>query len=380
MRLLFFVLVGVIVLGCSENSESEGISSDSFSSFSSSSFSSSRSSSSSGTTLLSSSSEAILSSSSSEVDAPYSSNEAGISSSSSSEVATLSSSSSAGPLPAGQYERLTSSNSLGRGWASRYWDGCKPHCSHRENVDTTAVPFTVCRNCDKNNQEIAAFTISPNANQWWTGYEGTKNSCEGGIAYTCFDMAPVKINDTLSYGFAAAPGSEAACGQCFQLQFDGRSKSDDNKEAHTLIKGKTLIILASNIGHDVEKGQFDILIPGGGVGAYDSFSNLLGVSKDQLGVTFGGFLSTCQQTTFNHDYNLPAERYKECVAQKCNEIFGRDQKFADLLRGCLWFADWYEAADNPSYLYKKVECPDYLAQKYRSTIHTTKDTDLRPLQ
>jgi len=299
--------------------------------------------------------------------------------SSSSEEAVSPSSSSFSLSNPQNYTKLQENQSgVTKGWASRYWDGCKPHCSWREKVDTTITPFSICRNCDANNQEIPAFTISPAANQWWTGYEGTKSSCEqGGVAFTCFDMAPLKINDTLSYAFAAAPGTNAACGQCYQLQFDGGNHGDDIKEAHRLIKNKTLIILASNIGHDVEGGQFDILVPGGGVGAYDSFTNLLGVSKEDMGATFGGFLTACQQSL--NDYNLPAARYKECVAKKCNDVFGKDPKFGDLLRGCLWFTDWYEAADNPTFLYKKVDCPQYLTDKYRSTINTSKDTELRPL-
>jgi hypothetical protein len=302
--------------------------------------------------------------------------------SSSSRTSNSSSSSlipSSSSLNGGSWPKLQKGQAgVQEGWASRYWDGCKAHCSHRENVDTAAVPFSICKNCNSNNEEIPAFAISPDANEWWTGYKGTPSSCEqGGVAFTCFDMAPLKINDTLSYAFAAAPGTNAACGQCYQLQFNGSTHNGtaEIKEAHRLINGKTLIILANNIGHDVAGGQFDILIPGGGVGAYDSFTNLLGVNKDQMGATFGGFLTTCQQSL--NDYNLPAAKYKECVAKKCNDVFGKSPKFADLLRGCLWFTDWYEAADNPTFLYKEVQCPQYLTDKYRSKINTKKDTDIK---
>jgi len=285
---------------------------------------------------------------------------------------------SSSSLPnASSYSRLQEGQSgVQKGWASRYWDGCKPHCSWRENVDTTARPFTICRNCNSNNEEIPAFTISPNASEHWTGYEGTKNSCDqGGVAFTCFDMAPLKINDNLSYAFAAAPGTNAACGRCYQLQFDGGNHANDIKEAHRLISGKTLIILASNIGHDVSGGQFDILIPGGGVGNFDSFSSLLGVKKEDLGAQNGGFLTACQQSL--NDWNLPAKQYQDCVTKKCNDIFGNNPKFADFLRGCLWFADWYKAADNPTFLYKEVECPQYLTDKYVSKINTEPNTEIK---
>lgn len=295
-----------------------------------------------------------------------------LSSSSSFVVPPASSSSIEGPV---SYEKLTASNAKS-GWATRYWDACKPHCSWRENIDTNAVPFSICRNCSFNNEEIPAFTLSPNVSQYWSGYEGTKNSCDGGVAYTCFDMAPIAINDTLAYAFGAAPGAdESSCGKCFQLQFDGHGKNGD-KQAHTLLKGKTLILMSSNIGHDVGSGQIDVMIPGGGVGAFDALSKQIGVAKDDLGVGFGGLLSTCQQEIGNWD--APAAQFQDCVAAKCRNLFGKDPKHADLLRGCLWSADWFEAADNPTYLYKEVECPAYLVNKYNSTINTNKDNELSP--
>lgn len=308
--------------------------------------------------------------SSSSVD-PLSSSTLITTSSSSSEGSSVVSSSSVALVP-GTYETLTTANAQS-GWGSRYWDGCKPHCAWRENVDTTANPFSICKNCNFDNEEIAAFTLSPNVNPNWTGYEGTKNSCDGGVAYACFDMAPIALNDTLAYAFVATSKANASCGQCFQVQFDGGAKYGV-KEAHGLLKGKTLIVMASNTGSDVEAGQFDIMIPGGGVGIYNSFSNQLGVSSATLGEQYGGLLTMCQKEINNYD--APAAEFQTCVTNKCNAIFGSDAKFSDLLRGCLWFADWFEAADNPTYLYRAVECPAYLQNKYPSTINTDKDNTI----
>ena len=41
-------------------------------------------------------------------------------------------------------------------------------------------------------------------------------------------------------------------------------------------------------------------------------------------------------------------------------------------RGCKWYADWYMAADNPTYNWEEVQCPQYLIDKYMSTVNTTK--------
>jgi hypothetical protein len=275
-----------------------------------------------------------------------------------------------------------------KGWGSRYWDGCKPHCSLRNNVDTAAVPFKICRNCDINNKEIPTFTLSPDIevryDQWankiaedWIGYRETVSSCvSGGISYACWDMAPVALNDTLAYAFMATALKNASCGQCFQLQFNGGNHGNDVKEAHRQINGKTLIVMATNTGSDVEDGQFDIMIPGGGPGMFDSFSKQMGIEKNQLGENSGGFLTTCQREL--NDYNKPAAQYQECVRNKCNSVFGRDSKYKNLLDGCLWFANWYMTADNPTYIYKKVDCPQYFLDKYPSTINTEKDNKIAP--
>ena len=312
--------------------------------------------------------------------------------SSSSEAAISTSSSSEAPLEITNWPKLQEGQSgVLKGWGSRYWDGCKPHCSQRDNVDLKAVPFTVCRNCNIKNNEIPAFTLSPDIevryDQWanppkfvedWVGYKETVNSCQpGGIAYACWDMAPIALSEDLAYAFMATSLKNASCGQCFQIQFDGGTHNGEKeiKETHRQLKGKTLIVMATNTGGDVEEGQFDIMVPGGGPGMFDSFAEQIGVPKNQLGEGFGGFLTTCQREI--NDYNKPAEVYQECVRKKCNAVFSKPEH-KDLLRGCLWFTDWFMAADNPTFISKEVDCPKYFTDKYPSTINKTKDTKIEP--
>jgi hypothetical protein len=290
-----------------------------------------------------------------------------------------------------------------KGWASRYWDGCKPHCSHLgpEHIGNPE-PWAICRNCDKNNNEMPAYYLHPDADEWWPGmYVGTPSGCDphdidlwqrspayaqwktanpaydGSPSYTCWDMAPHVINDTLAYAFAATPSNESNCGKCFQLQFDG----DDHynlgtpRDTHRAIKGKTLIVLSSNVGHEVEKDQFDIMIPAGGLGAFpEGFPSQIGVARDDLGKNPGGFLSTCIEEVKGDYYKTEMKELQDCVSEKCRKVFGNKSK--ELLDGCLFMADWYMAADNPTLVYKQVECPQYLTDKYRSTIHTTKPPPL----
>jgi len=271
-----------------------------------------------------------------------------------------------------------------KGWGSRYWDGCKPHCSLPDNVNKNAVPYTICRNCNINNKEIPTFTLSPNIEvkeregkifEDWIGYEETKSSCQqGGIAYVCWDMAPIALNDTLAYAFVAASQRDA-CGQCFQIQFDGGNHLNDVKEAHRLINGKTLIVMATNTGSDVEGGQFDIMVPGGGPGMFNSFATQMGVEQNLLGASYGGLLTTCQQEIA--DYDKPASVFQDCVRNKCNAVFKKPEH-KQLLDGCLWFADWYMTADNPTFIYKQVDCPKYFTDKYPSNINKSPDNKIEP--
>lgn len=310
-------------------------------------------------------------------------------SSSSAAVAISSSSnkiSGSGEMDPSGYEIMNYRDILSNGqtgWSSRYWDACKPHCSWPGNVDTSSLAaykadHGAARNCNINDFEIPAWTLSYNVQQFWKGYQGTTSACKSdergggtGGAFVCTDMAPVAVNDTLAYAFVAGPGSGVkGCGKCYHLQFNGGNHDNNIKAAHKALKGKHLIVMASNIGHDVEEGQFDMMVPGGGVGQFDALSSQIGVSKEQLGVTYGGFLSSCQQTL---GYDAALAKYQTCVIDMCEAVF---PNHPNLLRGCKWFAEWYMAADNPTYNWEEVECPKYLVDKYMTTINTEIETNI----
>jgi len=256
--------------------------------------------------------------------------------------ATPSSSSGGGNDPT--YPPLASGQSgVKNGWTSRYWDGCKQSCSWGGKTQHSPLASTDrCKVCRKDgSSEIAAD-------------DNNRSSCDGGDSYTCFDFTPHKVNDNLAYAFAASPTDK--CGLCFQIQFDGGFKHGTANATHQAVKGKTLIVMTSNMGGDVGEGQFDVLIPGGGVGAFDAFSTQIGVT--QLGERYGGLLSACEKEN-NYDFT----KYKSCLTSKCN-IFTN----ATLKEGCLFYANWFEAANNPTMIYKEVECPQYLINKYKATL------------
>ena len=226
------------------------------------------------------------------------------------------------------------------GFASRYWDCCKPSCSWKENAGGNTA-----RQCD-----VSMNTLNdPSA----------RSLCEGGPSTTCLDQIPIVVNDQLAYAFAAAPGAGPnVCGKCFQLTFTGQGKYE-SKLNHQKIKGKKLIVMASNIGYDVSNGQFDLMIPGGGVGAFNGCDNLLGTN---LGRRYGGLLSDCEdEVGWSKSDQEIYEQRKACLTNKCKAAFsGKDKA----LQGCLFLANWMEAAGNPLIEYQEVSCPSELKSKY----------------
>lgn len=216
----------------------------------------------------------------------------------------------------------------GSGYATRYWDSCKPHCAWEGKGGPVA------RTCQRDGTTRAG--------------SGESSVCDGGNAGTCFDQTPIIINNDYAYAFAATPGGGNDCGKCYMLTFKGTGADATNTptdDAHRSIKGKKLIVMSNNIGYDVNHGQFDIMIPGGGPGAFNGCSQM-GISC--AGAQYGGFLTTCNYK-------------KDCLINMCNQEYSSKPS---LKAGCLFLANWMNAANNPEVDYVEVECPSELTAKY----------------
>ena len=295
------------------------------------------------------------------------------------------------------YPVPTLKNILGNGtsgWNTRYWDACKPHCSQtstdgaegKPKINTQAeyeASHYTARVCNIHDIEIPTFTYSKGLERYWVGIQNTPNACEeaqpaSGGGFTCTDMAPVAVNDTLAYAFVAGSDATTSCGKCFHLQYDGSfhdaSASNGAKATHKALKGKHIIVMASNIGHDVKAGQFDLMVPGGGPGIFNALNLMIDRSDIEWGAQYGGFLTYCQNGT-KCGYDGTLDCYQSCIKEMCDAAFA-DSKYPNLLRGCHWFADWYMAADNPTYQWEEVECPQYLLDKYSTTISTSIETKI----
>jgi hypothetical protein len=225
------------------------------------------------------------------------------------------------------------------GYATRFWDCCKPHCAWKENVSGGPA----LNSCGGNNQSL--------------GVTAEASSCDGGGAFTCWSLAPWEVAQNLSYGFAATSSGDV-CGKCYQLTFTGPSFKAPSDEGARKLAGKTMIVQAINIGYDVNGGQFDILVPGGGVGAFNGCSKQWGISNSELGEQYGGLLSACKKQV---GWEASNDAIKGCLNQKCTSVFG-SRGLKEMEAGCKWYASWFEAADNPALKYKEVACPPALAQ------------------
>ena len=213
------------------------------------------------------------------------------------------------------------------GYATRYWDSCKPHCAWEGKGGPVA------RTCHKDGSRAGTDEAS---------------ACDGGPAGTCTDQTPQIINDTIAYAFAATPGNGNDCGKCYMLTFKGTGASATNtptEDSHRSIKGKHLIVMSNNIGYDVSHNQFDLMIPGGGPGAYNGCGNM-GLSC--AGAQYGGFLTDCNYS-------------KSCLIDMCNREYANN---TSMKNGCLFLANWMNAANNPEVKFVEVECPSELTSKY----------------
>ncbi|TID13246.1 carbohydrate-binding module family 1 protein [Venturia nashicola] len=198
----------------------------------------------------------------------------------------------------------------GSGTTTRYWDCCKPSCAWSGKADVSN-PVTTC---DIKDSPLTDYSAA--------------SGCSGGSAYMCSDQSPWAVNSTLAYGFAAvniAGGSESSwCSACYALKFTSGA-----------VVGKTLIVQATNTGGDLGSNQFDLAIPGGGVGIYNGCTTEWGAPSSGWGAQYGGISSE-----------------SECSS------------FPDKLKpGCDWRFDWFAGSDNPTVDFEQVACPAAILAK-----------------
>ncbi|GAB5588602.1 hypothetical protein Unana1_03502 [Umbelopsis nana] len=139
---------------------------------------------------------------------------------------------------------------------------------------------------------------------------------------------PWAINSNVSYGFAAAniAGLTEAdwCCTCYALTFTSGA-----------VAGKQFVVQITNTGGDLGGNQFDLEIPGGGVGIYNGCTPQWNSPANGWGDRYGGVSS----------------------ASDCSQLP------AVLQPGCQWRFGWFQNADNPTVNFQQVQCPTELTSR-----------------
>ncbi|XP_050500135.1 endoglucanase-like isoform X2 [Diabrotica virgifera virgifera] len=200
----------------------------------------------------------------------------------------------------------------GYGTTTRYWDCCKPSCAWKENIKTPDMePIATCAT-----DGVTVVNAS------------VQSGCIGGTSYMCNNQQPFVVNETLGYGFAAVSFSGGVdndlCCSCYLLTFQNQ------------INNKKLVLQFTNTGGDLGSNQFDIALPGGGVGAFNQGCH------DQWNAPWTGW---------GQQYGGISSR-EECLSLLPKE----------LQSGCLFRFDFMQNANNPQMYFEQVECPAELVK------------------
>ena len=187
------------------------------------------------------------------------------------------------------------------GRTTRYWDCCKPHCGIRGNVSSAFAPITTC-----SRQDVALTSFD------------TQSACQNnGSAFMCQGNAPWAVSSTLAFGFAATKSFNDVCGRCYQLQFTGQSSTRRHRSGlRQRWPARPWSCRRPTWATTWQAGQFDLLIPGGGVGLYNACSTQWGTSD--IGAQYGGFLASCKQQLGGANHAA----LKNCVMERCTSVFG----------------------------------------------------------
>jgi hypothetical protein len=166
------------------------------------------------------------------------------------------------------YEKIPGAVS-GSGLTTRYWDCCKPSCAWSGKAAVSS-PVVACTSDGATHAPV-----------------GAKSGCDGGSAFMCANQSPHAINASYAVGFSAASvvgWSEAqACCACVELMFTSGSAS-----------GKKMAVQITNSGSDLGSNQFDLAIPGGGVGIFNGCQKQYNAPTDGWGERYGGVSSKDQ--------------------------------------------------------------------------------------
>lgn len=236
----------------------------------------------------------------------------------------------------------------GVGKTTRYFDCCKPGCGWTEtNVATI-------KSCSMEDPTKVLDDVN----------EGSLCDPEKpSKATTCASNYPwVDAATGIAYGTAAShiyPNKADACGKCYELTFTGQT----HRGADDKLKGKKMIVQVTNNGQvdEYTKGQFDLLIPGGGEGLFHgcSYKMFPGLGKYDTSDTLKNEKGLREPNTRGKSDVWGLEYGGVETVEGCSKLP------AILQEGCKFRFEWGEGTlgNENKMTYKEVPCPAQLTAK-----------------
>ncbi len=205
------------------------------------------------------------------------------------------------------FSNILALNVEGTAITTRYFDCCLPSCSYPSKADYSSLL-----------KSAKSDGTSGNAN----GPSGCITTSKD-ASFTDSKQVPIAIDDSHSIGFVATGSlngktEKDLCCSCILLTFTSGP-----------VIGKTMTVQVTNTGGDLNSDHFDIAIPGAGAGIFQNGCVNQYGGNFNYGAQYGGINNR------NDCNNLPFPQQA----------------------GCKWRFDWFLNADNPSVIYKSIECP-----------------------
>lgn len=210
---------------------------------------------------------------------------------------------------------ITLTTAVDNGHATRYWDCCRISESY-SNKAAGGYKKGPAKTCLKDG-------VTPNTNP------NAVSGCNGGNAFACNDMQPwvSTQHSNIAYTFSSRNATDEAAYACSCYEVK-------------LANGKTMVTQVTNVGYDVGSNQFDVAIPGGGVGAFNGCTAQWNAPKDGWGARTGGIQN----------------------AAECGQLPSQ------LQAGCRfrfsWFTPTSSSDSNPQITsHRRIRCPAALTDK-----------------
>ena len=175
----------------------------------------------------------------------------------------------------------------------------------------------------------------------------------------CVQTLPFELTPQVAVGRAAIANTGKPLGQCFELSFTGAERYLNRSiRANALAeKSKKLIVKVEQYSSTAVNHQFEILLPAQ-IKKTENPNTCF--SKTDLNATtlnpIAEIITHCENETSGELSSGHLSQLKQCVVERCKTQLTSDE----LVKSCLWQADWFELAQSPEVEYHLINCPSAL--------------------